>query len=67
MASYIFRFNLTFSILIYISCIATAYAQTETPFDRSLFEDQQEAFKEALKELQKGESLFKYGTYSMSF
>ena len=64
MASYIFRFNLTFSILIYISCIATAYAQTETPFDRSLFEDQQEAFKEALKELQKGESLFKYGTYS---
>ena len=61
----IFRiFNLAFALSVFILFSTVAFAQSpDVPWDRGLFDDK-EAYKDAYKNFQKGESLYGQGVYS---
>ena len=58
------RYNIVFTLFVWSLYSTAAFAQSQdVPWDRGLFDDK-EAYKEAYKNFQKGESLYGQGIYS---
>ncbi len=64
MVSSLIQYTLAIVLLLSFGFLGIVNAQPDIPFERSLFGNDEEAFKEAYRELQKGESQFKLGVYS---